>query len=253
MPNDPAFLFYPGDYLRDTQCLSEKAQVAYDRIMCEHMRNICIRQDQINFFTKRLSVEEKNELYGLLKKIDGGYQIQWVAESISKRKAYTESRRKNRSSKPKNISSTYVRHMENENEIVNEDVITKEIEKFLLPEMLEIFKSSNPKYKENKQRDFPSLLSIAEFLAEHGKLNGSIQENKSAILIAWDPLCKIISGDKWFQTKPLSVISKMIQEVTQIALHGKTNGKQNYGSKERAEELNGLLAKRYGNGGSATG
>jgi len=93
---DPAFLFYPGDYLRDTQTLSEKSQVAYDRIMCEHMRNICISPQQLKFFTKRLNADEVEEIMFVLTEIDNGYQITWVAESILKRKAYSESRRKNR-------------------------------------------------------------------------------------------------------------------------------------------------------------
>lgn len=119
MANDPAFLFYPGDYLRDTQCLSEKVQVAYDRIMCEHMRNICISQQQLNFFTKRFTPDEISELMMVLEKYENGFQIKWIAESITKRKAYGESRRKNRVKKEKdmiNISETYVEHMENENE-----------------------------------------------------------------------------------------------------------------------------------------
>lgn len=128
---DPAFLFYPGDYLRDTQNLSEKTQVAYDRIMCEHMRNICISKQQLKFFTKRLSEDEIDELMLMLTVVDNGYQIEWVAESISKRKAYSESRRQNRVSKTigdkKNISLSYDKHMENENEIVNE-VISKGID-----------------------------------------------------------------------------------------------------------------------------
>jgi len=120
---DPAFLFYPGDYLRDTQCLSEKSQVAYDRIMCEHMRNICISNQQLIFFTKRLTDEEKSELMFLLTEINGGFQITWVADSILKRRNYSASRSKNRTSKNKNISSTYDSHMENENVIENEVVI----------------------------------------------------------------------------------------------------------------------------------
>lgn len=125
MAKDPAFLFYPGDYLRDTQCLSESVQVAYDRIMCEHMRNICISQQQLNFFTKRLSEDEKSELEMVLTKVEGGFQIAWVAESICKRKAYSSSRSENRKGKPKedmnNISDTYVEHMVNENENVIKD------------------------------------------------------------------------------------------------------------------------------------
>src|SRR5690606_3988126 len=121
MAKDPAFLFYPGDYLRDTQCLSEKSQVAYDRIMCEHMRNICITQEQLNFFTKRLSEDEKAEVKMLLKKIPGGYQIEWVAESICKRRDYSESRRKNKAGKTKNICKSYDSHMENAIVIVNKE------------------------------------------------------------------------------------------------------------------------------------
>lgn len=125
MSKDPAFLFYPGDYLRDTQCLSEACQVAYDRIMCEHMRNICITQEQLNFFTKRLTLEEKNELMFILKKIPDGFQIEWVAESIVKRKEYSTSRSKNRTSNPKKDMLTYVEHMVNENENENKDKILK--------------------------------------------------------------------------------------------------------------------------------
>jgi len=123
MAKDPAFLFYPGDYLRDTQLLSETAQVAYDRIMCEHMRNICITQHQVNFLTKRLEKDEREHLMTLLKRINGGYQIEWVAESIEKRILYSESRRRNKQGKKNNTCETYDTHMENENEDVNKDII----------------------------------------------------------------------------------------------------------------------------------
>ena len=115
MSKDPAFLFYPGDYLRDTQCFSEKVQVSYDRIMCEHMRNICISKKQLNFFTKKLNEDELEELKMALTAVNGGFQIEWVAESIIKRRAYSDSRRKNR----EKHMLTYDKHMENENENEN--------------------------------------------------------------------------------------------------------------------------------------
>lgn len=133
---DPGFIFYPGDYLRDTQCLSEKSQVAYDRIMCEHMRNICISQQQLNFFTKRLSDEEKTELLFVLDEVEGGFQIGWVADSITKRREYSQSRSNNRkkpNKKQEIKSKTYVEdmkscdeHMEIEDEIEIEDINNKE-------------------------------------------------------------------------------------------------------------------------------
>lgn len=132
MAKDPAFLFYPGDYLQDTQTLSEKTQVAYDRIMCEHMRNICISKKQLKFFTKKLNDDEIEELMFVLTEIDGGFQIDWVARSIEKRRAYSDSRRKNRSKSNKkstqknpvsydNHMRSYDKHMENENENENEN------------------------------------------------------------------------------------------------------------------------------------
>lgn len=95
MDKDPAFLFYPGDYLRDTQCLSPAAQVAYDRIMCEHMRSIPVARERVNFFIKRLNEDEKAELHSVLSQIEGGFVIEWLNVSIEKRKAYSESRRQN--------------------------------------------------------------------------------------------------------------------------------------------------------------
>jgi len=96
---DPAFLFYPGDYLRDTQMLSEKSQVAYDRMMCESKRSLVIDLIQFKFLTKKMNQDEKDELVNVLEKVDGGYQITWVAESIQKREKYINSRRKNLNSK----------------------------------------------------------------------------------------------------------------------------------------------------------
>lgn len=134
MGKDPAFLFYPGEYLKDTQCLSEKAQVAYDRIMCEHMRDICedmnniaLTKQQVNFFTKRLSDGEKEELLFILTKIGNKYQIYWVAESIAKRKVYSNSRASNRKGSNGKHMSTHVAHMEDRNE--NKDVNKKEEKK----------------------------------------------------------------------------------------------------------------------------
>jgi hypothetical protein len=122
MAKDPAFLFYPGDYLRDTQNFTEHQQVAYDRIMCEHMRHICITQSQLNFFTKRLNPDEKKELLFYLKHVDGGFQIEWVAESITKRRDYSKNRRENLEGKKTKLCVTHEAHMEPhmENEIENE-------------------------------------------------------------------------------------------------------------------------------------
>lgn len=246
MAKDPAFLFYPGDYLRDTQCLSEKSQVAYDRIMCEHMRNICITQEQLNFFIKRLSEDEKSEVLFLLVKVKGGYQIEWVAESICKRMSYSESRRKNKEGKTKNIYKTYDSHMENENVIEDENINKSENEKLLIPKMFSIFKRHLPNYPGSKEKDYKHLLSIATFILEQSGNVGTPTKFVNEITEAWEPICLVIKNDNFYAQKSLSTISNHIQEILQNSLHGK---KSNGTAKITTDELKEAHARRYGNTG----
>jgi len=181
MANDPAFLFYPGDYLRDTQCLSEKAQVAYDRIMCEHMRNICITQAQLNFFIKRLNEDEKIEIKNILTKMPGGFQITWVAESIIQRRLYSESRRKNKQGKSKNISKSYDSHMEIENEIEIKDVFDK--------------------FPKNENLDFLPEMKINACL-QLLKITRQIDINEKQVLGMWAVFRdQNITGEKFYKSK----------------------------------------------------
>ena len=181
MGKDPAFLFYPGDYLRDTQNFNEIQQVAYDRIMCEHIRNICITQTQLNFFTKRLNHDEKKEFMTYLKQIEGGFQIEWVAESLEKRRVYGEGRRQNRVKNKKNIDETYVGHMENENENEIEDINKegKEKKKKIVQGYTEGFESFWGAYP-NKAGSKKAAFDIWRGL---GKQLPAIEEILSAILV----------------------------------------------------------------------
>jgi len=191
MAKDPAFLFYPGDYLRDTQTLSEKAQVAYDRIMCEHMRYICISQAQLKFFTKRLNEDELEELMFVLVEVDGGYQIEWVADSINKRKAYSESRRNNRVGKKQkkrtNTSTSYDNHMEIENEIENvikdKDVVEEKAQ-IVFPFDSENFRAQWNIWKDYKQKEFNfKFKSLGSEQANLTQLSNLAENETEAIAI----------------------------------------------------------------------
>lgn len=118
----------------------------------------------------------------------------------------------------------------------------------LIPEMFEIFKLHNPNYPGTKDKDYRPLFQIASFLCEQGKLPGSPDLHREQVVQAWEPICKIIKSDKFYSQKSLSTISNHIQEILQISLHGKSNGKIQYGSSERAKEFDRLFAERYPNG-----
>lgn len=232
MAKDFAFMFYPGDYLRDTQCLSEKAQVAYDRIMCEHMRNIsldmnniAISKDKVNFFIKRLSEEEKNEIFQVLTKVSGGYQIYWVAVSISKRANYSDSRAKNRSKKKDNISSTH----ENTSEVMEiEDDIYSIIVKLLentieidfskniymiVKDMLEVWLKYKPHYQVIKEVDYSSLLQIAYHIADRKGWRRKdvvlVEPVKWNCTASWEKIVQWLTAPKnseYYKTMPLDKV-----------------------------------------------
>jgi len=215
MAKDPAFLFYPGDYLRDTQTLSEKAQVAYDRIMCEHMRYICISQAQLKFFTKRLNEDELEELMFVLVQVDGGYQIEWVADSINKRKAYSESRRNNRVGKKQkkrtNTSTSYDNHMEIENEFENvnkdEDVIENEFEILQYPSFEDFWNLYDKKVDRTKAES---------------KWNKLTQKEKEEA-VDYIPAYKLAQPDKKFRRNPETFINNKTWQNEIITDNPKTN------------------------------
>ena len=122
MSKDPAFLFYSSDFLTGTLLMSMEQKGKFIILLCiqhqkghlseKDMLHICGSYDE-DVFTK-FQKDEQGKFYNIR-----------LEEEVDKRKAYSESRRNNRKKKEdvNNISSSYVEHMENENE--NEDLIEK--------------------------------------------------------------------------------------------------------------------------------
>lgn len=254
MTQRPGFFFYPGDYLRDTQCLSEPVQVAYDRIMCEHMRNICISQQRLNFFTKKLNADEIAELLTVLKTVDGGFQITWVAESISKYEAYRQSRSKNRASKKdKDIidtSSTYVQHMESESEIEEESEkknTDRGVGKGIAVNMVQVFKTHFPEYPVDQKLDFTACLEIAYKIADskgwpkESVVNGKMQ----AVTDEWSKLVVFALGDKWYCTRAISDLNKEFQRLTQSANNGTAHQRSNGTTAPHVKNITGGDSRNF--------
>lgn len=228
MAKAPGFIFYPGDYLRDTQCLSEKVQVSYDRIMCEHMRNICISHQQLKFFIKRLNAEEVDELMQVLTETSGGFQIAWVSDSILKYKSFCNSRSENRKGKTKkqvnNTSSTSEQLVESESDCINSKDI-KDIEgiedyilsspksrKNFLPvfeKMMQVFENRFSGYFKDLDKDFPACETIAQKTEKlkawppGSVLNGHLDE----FLIFWAEVVEYVVGDDWLSGRSLFDLS----------------------------------------------
>ena len=130
MAKDPAFLFYPGDYVSGTMGMTFEEKGAYmDLLMLQFNRghmNTHMIQHTIGHLWEQVKCKFIQDDQGLW------YNVRLDVEK-EKRKTFTESRRNN--IKPKNKPSyeppyeTHMQHhmnshMENVNENINKDIIT---------------------------------------------------------------------------------------------------------------------------------
>ena len=158
--NDPAILFYTSDFLTGILTMTNEQVGKYIKLLClQHQKfpNYLTKKDMLN-----ICITYDEDIFGkFIKNLDGKFYNQRMENEILKRKAYSESRRINRMSKKskkkngKNISKTYVKHMENENEneIVNRNRNESKIE-IKLPFDSEIFTNAWTEWKQYKKDQF---------------------------------------------------------------------------------------------------
>ena len=117
MSKDPAVLFYTSDFITGTMLMSDEQRGKYIILLClqhqqgglseEDMMNICKTYDK-KIFSKFDKLE------------DGLYYNDRMKRESYRRKAYSESRSKNRKTY-KTHDETYEKHMETETETVIKD------------------------------------------------------------------------------------------------------------------------------------
>ena len=123
MSKDPAFLFYSSDFLTGTMFMDNEQVGKFIRLLClQHQKGHLRKKDML-----KICKTYDEDVFDMFKKDDQDmYYNERLEEEANKRKAYSESRRTNRKNKDKssikNISKTYVKHMENENENENINV-----------------------------------------------------------------------------------------------------------------------------------
>jgi len=144
MAKDPAFLFYTSDFLTGTLTMTDEQVGKYIRLLClQHQKGELTEKDML-FICK----SHDEDIFSKFKNIDGKYYNERLREESIKRIKYSESRRNNKLKK--NISSTYVQHMENENEN-NKYSINVLLCKEIAIKDLQWMERNNPTEKEFKE------------------------------------------------------------------------------------------------------
>lgn len=123
MAKDPAFLFYPGDWLQGTMGMTFEEKGAYFELLIYQFNNGQFKKAQAK---QVLSMCDASVFDNVLQKFDTDGTFFWkqrLSDEIEKRKKFSESRRNNANSqKTKKSGKAYAKHMENEieNKNVNE-------------------------------------------------------------------------------------------------------------------------------------
>lgn len=233
MAKDPAFLFFPGDWLGGTMSFTRSHKGAYmDLLMCQfnqgHMalHDIKVVLGEIDFsgmWDTKLKAKFRADK-------DGLFYNEKLENEILKRKKYTESRRKNLKKDDSDMSPHtelhtpphMMEHMENGDENIiriikyletKKNISIGETEKkyfmFLVVEMARIFTEANPGYPFNKEADYSACLEIAYNIAALKKwtksdvVNGKMKD----CLADWKERVDFIKTDDWLVTRSLDDIA----------------------------------------------
>ena len=142
MAKDPAVLFYTSDFLTGVRRMTYEQVGKYITLLCmQHQYGSLTEKDMLH-----ICGTYDEDIWCKFEKTDAGFLNKRMHEEAEKRKRYSESRRNNKikgieSKHMTNICESYDKHMENENENVNEIVNINKIQKgkgFLKPELFEV-------------------------------------------------------------------------------------------------------------------
>jgi uncharacterized protein YdaU (DUF1376 family) len=126
MSKDPAFLFYPNDYLGGTMGMTFEMKGAYIDLLIFQFNNHHFTEAQAKQVLSICFASVWEVLKNKFKKDGEFYFNERLRQEIDKRKAFSESRRINalHEKKPRKAKSkAYAKHMGNENENENRDII----------------------------------------------------------------------------------------------------------------------------------
>lgn len=124
MAKDPAFLFYPGDWLGGTMGMTFEEKGAYLELLLFQFNNGKFSQAQAK---QVLSICSASVFEKVIQKFDNNGTLYWkqkLSDEMERRQKFTESRKNN--AKGNKSVKAYAKHMETETEIETEDVILNE-------------------------------------------------------------------------------------------------------------------------------
>lgn len=169
-PKDPAFLFYPSDFIMGTMRMTYEQKGKYIQLLCMQHDLHELTQSDIDFV---LTQNDSIVLSKFVKTESGTYYNQRLRFESDKRKLYSESRRNNRVKKTDtsnvtlgnkdmiDISKSYDEHMVNENVIINTNDLQDDFKDGVKGK--KHFKKPTIDYLEMYKYEIKSPVDVSEF------------------------------------------------------------------------------------------
>lgn len=221
MAKDPAFLFYPNDWMGGTMTMTRHQKGCYMDLLIAQFNNgplsletikAVLGTDQASWTV--LSVKFKQDA-------EGRFFSERLATEIEKRQKFSKTQKERIQNywdekKKKEYHGIYHgittelpiengnRNKEEENEIPQ-----KRFEEMIVPEILRIWKEHNPGYREIKEVDYPACLQIAYNVAHFKgwRMAWVVDLKEHECLKSWEKIAKFICTHPFWKSKTLDTIS----------------------------------------------
>jgi len=231
MAKDPAFLFYPGDFLTGTMFMSNEDIGIYVRLLCaQHQHGGFISKDNFHSLSNGREVIIKK----FIEAEEGFFNERLMAE-MEKRAIKSSNLSENAKIRwqkhrnaiaLKNSTNADAKHMpiENRNRDINNTVLNTE--KSIIGEMVKVWMKHNPTYQLEENNDYPSLLNIAYKIAKvkgwqkSEVVNGKLEDTAKS----WEVIAKFIKGEDFYRKLDLHTIEKKWSGLVQTMQAAKEGG-----------------------------
>jgi hypothetical protein len=183
MAKDPAFLFYPNDYIGGTMGMTFEQKGAYIELLMLQFNRGHMDSHMINHTVGQLWHVIKSKF---TQDENGLWYNQRLDIEKTKRKAFSESRRNNIKGKNQFTQGHMTKHMENEDEDVNDIINDNDNEKLMMPFTSEKFIKYWGIWKDYKTKEynfkFKSISSEQAGLNKLVKLSDGYEETAIKII-----------------------------------------------------------------------
>jgi len=194
MAKDPAFLFYPGDYISGTMYLDFECKGAYmDLLMLQ------FQKDHMTLhMIKQVLGHKFDHIWPLISdkfmESEGKFWNQRLRTEKENRITFCQSRRKNRLSN-NHMNNHMSSHMEDEDiNSISFPERRQKAEDMIVVEMMKVWLKHKPGYCAVKEVDYPALLEIAYAIAKRKewKKASVVSDHEYDVVNSWDRIVEFI-------------------------------------------------------------